>query len=414
MVTATGPERVTPLLEDHFAVNTAGVLTPTVAASHELRLARLGGFCVKPDRYDVGLDLIHGVATGSVNLWIQVPENPLKAVPFSFTLTTTGALSGQLLAPVTFELGKYFTIKVSKATIGNDGIITKVANLGIDAVLGGSGVEVPDGAFRLTADAGLATTIPILLPNIKFGNPQPGQGVGGFGLEGVRATLTFGDGTYRFTGSGTLTLPGVASGGGCKIGVSLQLTSQPPPIRQASLSVSGGCVKIPVGTTGAFITGFSGTVTANETDLAIDIGLNFEWGENVPNLGALLNGTIGAHWDSSWSVGLNGTLKAFRWDAGNASLTLGPRDGLRGSLTLRIALVIEGNGRIHAWRDGAGFHLTGHADTTLVVRAGGLIRECQTVGVQICLVIPPVDQVGPSENADFGEFRLPVGARRTG
>ncbi len=401
MVTATGPERVTPLLKDSFAVDPSGTLTPAAANGFELRLTRLGGFCVKPDRYQLGLDLVHGVATGSADLWLRVPEQPLVDRPFSFTLRSGGNLSGLLLAPVTFDLG-LIDLKVTKALLDSTGITTKEASLLLNAVLGGASVLLPNGAFRLTADAGLATTVPILLPNIKFG-PN-----GDFGIEGVRAILTFGGGSYRFVGSGTLVLPGVASSSGCKIGSALELVSTPPPIREASLSISGGCVKIPIGATGAFITGFSGKVTATETDLALDFTMSAIYGDAIPNLGSFLNGTFGAHWDTTWSVGLNGTVKTFLWDAGNANLTLGPNDGLRGTVTLRMVPVLEGTARIHAWEDGAGYHLTGHADTTVVMRTGALIQTCTTITVQVCLVVPPTDFVGPSENADFGQFRTPL------
>jgi probable HAF family extracellular repeat protein len=402
MVTATGPERVTPLFKDSFSVSADGTLTPAAANGRELRLARLGGFCVKPSRYQLGLDLARGVLTGSADLWLRVPEQPLIDKPFSFTLRSSGALSGSLLDPATFDLG-LIDLEVEKALLGNDGITTKEASLILDAVVGGASVALPDGAFRLTADDGLATTIPVLLPNIKFGAD------GDFGIEGVRATLSFGGGSYRFTGAGTLLLPGVATDDNCEIGATLELVSTPPPIREASFSVSGGCVRIPIGTTGAFITGFGGKTTANETDLALDFTVDIVYGKEVPVLGELVSGTLGAHWDATWRVGLNGEVQIFKWDVAEASLSLGPTDGLRGSLTLKVVPVLEGTGQIHAWQDGAGYHLTGHADTTIKTSAGALINECSTVVVEFCLVVPPEDLVGPSENADFGEFRTPQG-----
>lgn len=403
MITAANGSRRTTLFRDDFGVNAStGVLTPRFVSGHELRLKNLVGFRITQDAYRFSIDVLQGRMAGTLKLAVVIPQNNLvKEV--SFALDHNGATTGRI-TDAKFTLGRV-TLSVEEATLGADGIALKRAALDLPATLGGSSAALSVGNARITRDRQLilgSGSVTVNFPNIRVGGEK------GFRIEGAKATLSLENGTYLFSGAGTFVLPGVGAGsGGCGIGTSFKLASSPPPLREASLSLKG-CFKIPLANTGFFLTSVNGKVQLDERSVAIDVGIGIEGGPEIPGLGAAISGNPSAHWDTSWEVGLKGNLNVFRWQAAQAELRLNPREGLIGTLHISVLGVVEGDGRLHVWKDTSGFHFAGRSTVDVQIAAGAILKKCVgAFGAETCVLIPPTKITGPDAQADFGQFRTP-------
>jgi len=339
MVTSADGNQLTHLFQDAFSVNTAnGALTPQFSGGMIWQLGSVVGFAFQTPPVQLTIDVLAGVTAGQVNLIFQIPGNVVpQAVTFS--LSHAGAVNGGLVGAAHFQLGGV-SLSVQQASLGTQGLLIQSSELQLPAGLGGARAAFSVNDARITSDgqftlAGGAAEINF--PNIRVGGDT------GFGIEGGRAKLIVRSGAFVFQGKGTFVLPGVGAGDGtCRLGTSFELSSAPPPVREVSLSISG-CFKIPIGTTGFFITSVSGAFAMDENTVGIDLGLGVESGLSVVNRNAL-SGDVGAHWDNSWAVGLNGDLKVFSFDAAQAALTLSQGRGLEGRIHISLVGVIDGQG----------------------------------------------------------------------
>ncbi|MEZ4662426.1 MAG: hypothetical protein R2911_33155 [Caldilineaceae bacterium] len=108
------------------------------------------------------------------------------------------------------------------------------------------------------------------------------------------------------------------------------------------------------------------------------------------------------HWDNSWAVGLKGDVNVFKWKALNAQLTLSPKNGLIGTLNISVAGVIDGNGRLHVWKESKKFNtLFGHADMDVQIAEGAIIRQCP---LGVCVIVPSPAIKIANASSEFGEF----------
>ena len=396
MITAADGHQRTTLFQDNFDVSAAGTLTPR-AVNGGWRMNNLVGFQIEHPPTTVSLDTVGGQLAATLDMKVVIPNNQLvKSI--GVTLNHNGAASG-VLSDATFSLGSV-GLHVARASLSAAGFQIEEAELTLPATLGGtrSALTVsasikPDGTFSLAGGA-----ISLNFPNIKVG------GTNGFAIEGAKATLRYASGTYEFHGEGAFLLPGVGpSEGGCRVGTNFTLASTPPPLRNAALTIAG-CFKIPIGSTGFFLTSVSGSVSLDANNVAVDIGVGIEGGPEIPGLGAALSGEPAAHWDTSWKVGLSGTLKVFKFDVAQAALSLSRARGLEGTIHLSLSGgLIDGTGSLHIWNDGSSFHMTGSEQVAVRVERGGIYNQCS---FGICLLIPPDSITGPTAGADFGEFRV--------
>ncbi|MFN8495673.1 MAG: Calx-beta domain-containing protein [Caldilineaceae bacterium] len=405
LITKADGSTHTLIFHDSFNIDTSsGVLTPQAVSGYQFLLTNLAGFSLQQDLYQLTLNVLTGQLNGSVNLALVIPQNRvIKTV--GFKLDHTGAINATV-AEVNFSLG-LVTLNIKQAELGPTGLAISQAELQLPAGLGGAKAELMVANALITSDGQFTLangSVSFEFPNIHVGGDQ------GFDIQGANTTLSINNGEYRFTGKGSFTLPGLGpSTAACQLGISFTLASTPPPVREASLSIEG-CIKIPIGSTGFFLTSVSGDVTLDETTVAIDLGIGVEGGPDIPGLGAAINGTPTAHWDNSWSIGLSGDLKVFRWNAANASLNLDPRNGLVGTLQLSVLGVIDGNGKLRVWKDQSKFHITGRADVSVQIPAGAILHQCSSSVINVCVTVPPQPIVGPNASSDFGEFRISTSA----
>jgi len=387
-----GQQRVV-LFSDTFRVEGA-ILIPQMT-NLDFQLKDLVGFHIENPPTRITIDLENGQLITTLNLAVIIPENKVvKAMNVIFY--HTGAVSGSL-EDISFALGKV-QLQVDKATLSAEGITINKAKLILPAVLGGTKADflvsatiTRDGKFSLAE--GQAN---FNFPNIKVG------GQNGFAIEGAKASLSYKNGEYLFSGAGTFVLPGVGSGeNSCKVGTGFTLANTPPPIREATLSIDG-CFKIPIGQSGFFLTGVNGKVALDKDTVAIDVGITIEGGTEVPGLGAPISGSPNAHWDNSWAIGLNGKLKIFKLDVAEAALTLSQKNGLEGKIKVSLLGVIDGEGNLHVWYDKSNLHITGSEEIRLNLIKGKILEKCN---LGICISIPPYTLESPAVKADFGEFQ---------
>jgi len=403
MFTKADASQSTSLFRDSFSVNTNnGVLTPGFSSGYQFLLNKLVGFSVQQELYKVTLDVLQGQVRGEANLAIVIPgNNVVKTI--GFIIDHTGGVSGSL-SNVSFDLGRV-KLEVQQAVLGPDGLTIQSAQLQLPSVLGGAAAALSIENARITGDGQLTLvggSASFNFPNIYIG------GANGFSIEGATTTLSIHNGEYRFQGAGAFVFPGMGRGsGGCRVSTSFTLASSPPPVREASLALDG-CFKIPIGSTGFFLTSVKGTVTLDETTVAVDLGIGIAGGPDIPGLGAAISGNPNAHWDNRWSVGLSGTLNVFRWQVADASLSLSPREGLAGTLHITVLGVIDGNGRLRVWKDTSKFHFTGQAQVSVQILTGAILHLCSNkFGVEVCVNVPPEPIIGPNASSNFGEFRTP-------
>jgi len=399
MRTKADGSQLTALFRDSFDIaSDSGVLTPKAVSGYEFKLSNLVGFSVQQNRYQLTLDVLKGQLSGSINLAIIIPrQNLIKTI--SFILDHNGAVSGSL-ADASFDLGRV-TLNVRRASLSAAGFTIEAATLQLPPGLGGASAALSVNSARITGDGHFTLgggSVTINFPNINVG------GAAGFSINGAQTTLTINNDLYLFSGRGTFVLPGIGPGdGGCKIGTSFTFASAPPPVREASLSIDG-CFKIPIASTGFFLTGVSGTVQLGESTVAIDLGIGVEGGPDIPNLGVAINGNPGVHWDNSWALGLNGTLKIFKFDAAEAALKLSKARGLEGQIHISlVGGIIDGSSSLHVWKDSSSFHFTGSALVQVKIEKGKIYHACIA---SVCVDIPPTTVQGPMASADFGEFRV--------
>ncbi len=391
-----------PLFRDQFSVSmTTGLLTPASSSGYQFLLTKLVGFTVQQNLYQLTVDTDKGMVSGSLNLSVVIPNNNLvKQV--NFTLDSTGVVSGGF-SDLALQLGKV-NLQVSQASLSKDGVLIERAELQLPTGLGGARAALSVGNARITSDGRFTLaegSASFNFPNIKVGGEK------GFAIEGASVTLALKEGTYFFSGSGKFQLPGVGtSQSGCSVGVGFTLANNPPPVREAELSIQG-CVRIPIGTTGFFLTGVNGKVALDETSVAIDVGITIEGGPDIPGLGAAISGSPQARWDNSWAIGLSGELNVFKWKAANASLTLSPQKGLAGTLHITVLGVIDGNGKLHVWREASKFHFTGHSDVSVQVPQGAIVYRCVSPPLgSLCVIVPPGSLKVANTVSDYGEFRV--------
>ena len=401
MTTSNGSQR-TVLFQDSFAVNTtSGILTPQSAPGYQFKLNNLAGFRVNPTSYQLRIDAKGGTLSGTVSLSLAIPNNLASPRNVTFSLDHNGKLDGTLVDATTFSLGMV-TLIIGQGVLQDSNLLLTQAWLQLPVGLGGTKVALGVDDARITGDGHLVLTksAGVVFPNISVG------GAKGFGIEGAKATIAIENGAYVFHGEGNFLLPGLpGSKENCAVGVGFSLASSPPPVREASLSLSG-CFKIPIGTTGFFLTSVDGTVTLDETTTYVEMNVGVQGGPNLPDGTAAISGTLGGHWDSSWAVGLQGSLKFFNWPGADATLTLSQKNGFIGSLHMTVLNVFDGTGQVHVWSDNSHFHFTGQGTVSVQVPKS-LIHQC-ILDTQICVSWPSVPIPGPSASAQFGEFRTPT------
>ncbi|MBC8078474.1 MAG: fibronectin type III domain-containing protein, partial [Chloroflexales bacterium] len=323
------------------------------------------------------------------------------------TLDSSGAVTGRL-ADVVFKLGP-LSLKIIGAELGTPGFKITQAELQLPLGLGGNKAGFNAQNVYITKDGQLDLSrnglLEINFPNITVG------GASGFTIEGPSARLAVNGDEYVFTGRGTFGLPGVGkgqkSGGGqCGVEVGFSVSNLPPPIRQASLSISG-CFSIPIDTTGFFLSGVNGSVELDEGNVSVDLGITITGGPLVPGFGALISGSIAAHWDNSWKVGLSGAIKVLGMDALRASLELSQRQGLYGRFDVyAVGGIVNGYAEFRAWQSSGSFHITGSAGVNVKITKGAYVSECVDFGAfDGCIYFPPSTVDIGSARADFGEFR---------
>ena len=395
MLTAADGSRRTTLFQDSFDVSAAGELKPR-AVNGGWRLKNLVGFQIDSPPTTISLDTAGGQLAATLNLKIVIPANQI-VTSVAITFDHTGAAGGEL-SDVTFALGKV-GLHVKRATLSAQGFTVEEAELALPPTLGGTRAVLTASA-SITSDGKLNLSKgKVSFPNIDVG------GDSGFKIQGAKAELSYEAGAYVFHGEGAFVLPGVGppSKEGCQVGTSFTLASAPPPLRDAALSIKG-CFKIPIANTGFFLTSVSGSVSLGESSVAIDIGVGIAGGPEIPNLGAAISGEPAAHWDTSWKVGLSGTLKVFEFDVAQAALSLSKARGLEGTIHLSLyGGLLDGDGSLHIWKDNSSFHFTGSAQVQVRIEEGEIYKKCK---IGICVVFPLGTITGPTVGADFGEFRV--------
>lgn len=403
MVTSADGSQRTPLFQDSFDVDTSQQLLKPRAVNGDWRLGDIVGFHIDQPPTDVTINLAQGQIITTLNLDIVIPGNKLVK-DVSVILDHTGAVSGSL-ENVSFDLGRV-KLRVSKATLGTDGFTIGSAELVLPPGLGGprgtrADLSVHDA--RITSDGKFilgSGRVMVHFPNIQVG------GDNGFAIKGAQASLTItSEGAYIFSGRGTFEFPGVGPGkDSCKVGTGFTFASDPPPFRDATLSIDG-CFKIPIADTGFFLTKVSGQVQLDEgNQVAVDVGIGIEGGPEIPGLdSAPVSGEPKAHWDNSWKVGLSGKLKVFKFDVADAALELSKKQGLKGEINLSLVGVIEGHGDIRISKDKSNFHFTGRENVRVQVEQGKIFQKCV---LGICADVPPATIQGPEVGAYFGEFHV--------
>jgi Tol biopolymer transport system component len=400
MVSAPDGGRRTALFSGPFELT--GERVAPRAAGFAPRLNNLAGFRLLPDGLQLWVDAARGLLHGAGGLQIVAPGNVVTGAA-EFQLGHAGALTGEV-SDATLQLGAV-RLKILSGALGSEGLSIRRSELQVGPGLGGARAEIQTTVAQITRDGRFVPAAVFPLPNLRVG------GASGFAIEGIKVDLTVQGDVYRFAGAGTFVLPGVgvpAPGkdgerGVCKLGVRFALASRPPPIRNAGLTLDG-CARIPLGSTGFFITRVSGDVTLDENAVAVDIGLGIEGGPDIPGLGATVSGEPSAHWDSSWKVALKGDMKVFSFDAAEAALTLSKARGLEGELRIQLAGgLLDGEGNLRVWRDSSGFHVTGRQQVVVQLEKGEIFERC---AVGVCVSVPLSTYRGPSVGADFGEFRV--------
>lgn len=374
------------LFEGSFGVSTA-VLRPT---SGTWLYTNVYGFTTQVNPNQATLLVNQGVVNVSMDFTVALPGNELQKT-LSVTLDHTGTASGTL-SNAEFALG-VLTLNVQQAQLSKEGFSISEGTLAMPNSFGGARANATDltitskGELQVGALSG-AVTIPF--PNIKIG------GARGFAIEEASVTIqSTNDGTYLFTGVGTFLLPGVGKLTGCTLGTRFTFATNPPPFREASLQLAG-CVRVPIGATGFFITSVEGSVQLDEQTTAVDMALGITSFE-LPKVGPVISGRPNAHWDTSWKAELSGSLKLFSFDVAESALTLSKARGLEGVITIDINGVVTGDGSLHIWSDRSKLHVTGSFGVGVVVPRGALVDDV--------FIIPP-EPIKSSARMDLGEFQI--------
>ena len=320
--------------------------------------------------------------------------------------STTGTISidnhGHLSGSVSsFSLNiAGLSLSASAIQFSNDGGLSiQSASLNLPAAFGGASVLLQNVTISTSGNLSIGGGS-FTLPTIN---------VGGFQLQLNGSLLKVGN-DYQISANGTVAIPGFGAALGCsgiQVGVvlyatetgqtvmeidSLDVTSPvvyrapvPPEVlaitgyslkfQEATLGMTG--CRIPVASTGVYITALSGRVTFDADSTQINVGLSLEAGPRLFGMAAISGDLDTTLTVDPFNLALLGTIKLFTIQVGGADATLTSNSF---SANLWIDMVyLKGNLAVNAWSDYRGFHLTGSAQMTLSLDKGVIGSYCVPV-----------------------------------
>jgi len=345
------------------------------------------------------------------------------------TLDRDGRISGQISSFTMSAAG--MTIGISGASISNEGTFNAVsATLTLPQGFGGAGVTV--NGLVISKASGLQIS--------GGGFTLPPINAGAFGIQNAHGSFALEGSQYIISGGGQFGQPGTPNRPGCAIAVdfviavdaagqtiltmrkpseSTQLAAQANStplsasdtfapastlatnglqLRSAHVALTG--CRIPIGSTGADITGIDGSITLGPTRTHIHYAMTVAAGHLDP-IGDIVTANASADLNTNpFEIAVNGTLNVFIFQVASANMTIRQNSF---SSTLNIDLIVaHGSLSFNAWSDWRGFHMTGSAVLTVGVPRGSIWQGCiPFVG---CINIPPNDWILGNIGFQAGEF----------
>jgi hypothetical protein len=366
---------------------------------------------------------------------VQIPGSQSSASG-SVTVDSAGRLTGSV-ASFSLKIAG-MALAVSNVAIRGDTLVADSASLSVPGAFGGASAAVynvqiaPGSGLRIGGGS-------FSLPAIKAGDFT-------LGLQGSLRQVGSG---YEITAGGAFSVPGLGQAAGCGgIAVSVTIATDGAgnmtlqireprsdaeimraahavlsagrdegrdgrglfarsasaainsiSLRQVSLTLN---CRIPIGTTGLFLTSTSGTVAIGGGSTRIDIAVRIVAGGEIFGIAPLSADGRAYLQTRPFEMGLSGSVKVFIFEVGGASATLKSNE-FRATLYVR-AVIARGNINLRAWSDYRGFLFTGSGSMTVGFQKGEIFQNCVW---KVCVAIPPF-------SVDIGGVWVDAGAFRNG
>ncbi|MBN1661900.1 MAG: VCBS repeat-containing protein [Anaerolineae bacterium] len=292
-------------------------------------------------------------ASGDLTIPADITPNPVE---FDDIIITHNGIEGG-----TVHLERLADVTVGPATLNmydatlemfNDGTGTKAvvsiarADMVLHEDMGGGHATVEDLVISnegITFREGF-----VALPTIKVSH---------FTLQDtwVRIEQLAGENGYSFQGKGTLIIQQLAPGSSntnITAGVLVYITDTGLEFKEAELGISGP--RIPLGSTGAFLTGLYGKVDFMGAGTQFDITVDLEAGPRVGDLVAI-SGQVGTTINLSGWMSLQGNMKLFSYEITQVELSVnkpGVSDrGVRGTLHIDVFAILIGDATVYVYMD---------------------------------------------------------------
>ena len=303
---------------------------------------------------------------------------------------------GIFLAGLTFHL--------EGGTLVEDRIAIQKATLKLPSVLGGlegevRGLEIFSDVPYIQFKRGRIT-----LPQILIGRDTGGEPLFAIGASVELGTLPDGTGFF-FSGSGMLRISNPRT----EIDAFISIQTESPYLREARLSIRSASQGIPLGATGAFLTGGSGglkLVPNFELSASVDVG----FGLYIPNKGYPIAGTpsftvarertpTDGDIQTLTTVAFEGMLSMYQFITLDGSIVYRTTGDFEGALAAHIDLRlirVDGEMNIHIWKDmrDKKLHFAGQITAAVAVPEDAVLP-----------LIPPRDWQLAEVDMFFGEFR---------
>ncbi|MBN1890318.1 MAG: DUF4397 domain-containing protein [Thermoflexales bacterium] len=313
------------------------------------------------------------------------------------SIDNAGHLSGSVAS---FSLSiAGLTLEAKNIRFSSDASLSiELATLKLPAAFGGGGATLQnvtiskDGALSIGGGS-------FELPTIS---------VGGFKLQLSGSLLKVGN-DYQISAHGTIAIPGFGAAVGCsgiQVGVVLYATQTgqtvlqilpaeatyaaytvPAPygpaapggyslkLKEATLGMVN--CKIPVASTGVYITALSGHVTLDGNSTQVNVKLSLTAGPTLFGMSVLSGDLDTTLTTDPFSLVMLGTIKLFSIQVGGADAKI-TSNSFSANLWIDMKY-LQGKLAVNAWSDTRGFHLTGSAQLTLAIDKGSIASYCVPV-----------------------------------
>jgi hypothetical protein len=389
-----------------FTVNpgTGNISTPFNTVFQLTSLGDLGVDTGTP-LVDFSMNVVEGAVSGKARIIVYPIEGNFPSALVDFSLDHTGEVSGGLgVGDLEFEAAGV-TFSVESATL------SYAPTSGGKITISSATIRLPD-AFDLGAEGsvedlvitvdGLESvgggSITLELPEMAI----PGTD-GSMTLAGAQVSLYLNaEGDYYINGQADFSAPNISSKGSPdktyngSLYAEFQLDQDGLVYVLMKGEIDPG---IPIGQSGFVLSSLEGKVTLSPV-VRVQITGTLQTEVEVPPLGPLVSGepTVWVQLSEPYEIGISGSVKVLIFDAAQASLILSQETGMTGSVHVNyIPYMMEGDARLHVWREGGEFHFTGSAGVTIGFHKGAL-------GSYFGIDLPPSDFTFANLGTEFGEF----------